>query len=107
VQRRRKRRQTSRHQREIQAFGACLRRHDDFCTSGWSCALPPHQAQRVVPGWAYLVETEPTSAGANLSEFVEETKASGLVKRALEHASVRGVEVAPLGGPIDDSRKAR
>src|SRR5215831_2605233 len=33
---------------------------------------------------------------AYISEFVEETKASGLVKRAVEHAGVRGVEVAPL-----------
>jgi polar amino acid transport system substrate-binding protein len=33
---------------------------------------------------------------AYMSEFVEEAKASGLVKRAVEHAGVRGVEVAPL-----------
>jgi polar amino acid transport system substrate-binding protein len=33
---------------------------------------------------------------AYISDFVEEAKASGLVKRAVEHAGVRGVEVAPL-----------
>jgi polar amino acid transport system substrate-binding protein len=33
---------------------------------------------------------------AYMSEFVEEAKASGLVKRAVEHAGVRGVEVTPL-----------
>jgi polar amino acid transport system substrate-binding protein len=33
---------------------------------------------------------------AYISEFAEEAKASGLVKRAVEHAGVRGVEVAPL-----------
>jgi polar amino acid transport system substrate-binding protein len=31
---------------------------------------------------------------AYISEFVEEAKAAGLVKRAVEHAGVRGVEVA-------------
>jgi polar amino acid transport system substrate-binding protein len=36
---------------------------------------------------------------AYMSEFVEEAKASGLVKRAVEHAGVRGVEVAPLREP--------
>jgi polar amino acid transport system substrate-binding protein len=33
---------------------------------------------------------------AYISEFVEEAKATGLVKRAIERAGVRGVEVAPL-----------
>ena len=36
---------------------------------------------------------------AYMSEFVEEAKASGLVKRAVEHAGVRGIEVAPLREP--------
>ena len=35
---------------------------------------------------------------AYISGFVEEAKAAGLVKRAVEHAGVRGVEVAPLRG---------
>jgi polar amino acid transport system substrate-binding protein len=34
-----------------------------------------------------------------ISEFVEEAKATGLVRRAIEHASVRGVQVAPAGNP--------
>ena len=36
---------------------------------------------------------------AYISEFVEEAKASGLVQRAIEHAEVRGVQVAPPGNP--------
>lgn len=32
-----------------------------------------------------------------ISEFIEEAKATGLVQRAIEHASVRGVDVAPAG----------
>lgn len=36
---------------------------------------------------------------AYISEFIEEAKASGLVQRAIERASVRGVQVAPAGNP--------
>jgi polar amino acid transport system substrate-binding protein len=32
---------------------------------------------------------------AYINEFVEEAKASGLVQRAIEHAGVRGIRVAP------------
>jgi polar amino acid transport system substrate-binding protein len=32
---------------------------------------------------------------AYISEFIEEAKASGLVKKAIEHAGERGIEVAP------------
>jgi polar amino acid transport system substrate-binding protein len=32
-----------------------------------------------------------------LSEFIEEAKASGLVKQAIERAGLRGVQVAPAG----------
>jgi polar amino acid transport system substrate-binding protein len=34
---------------------------------------------------------------AYVNEFIEEAKASGLVKQAIEHAGLRGVEVAPAG----------
>ncbi len=36
---------------------------------------------------------------AYVSEFIEEAKASGLVKKTLEDASVRGIQVAPAGRP--------
>ncbi len=36
---------------------------------------------------------------AYISEFIEEAKASGLVKRAIERAGLRGVQVAPPGNP--------
>ena len=32
-----------------------------------------------------------------ISEFTEQAKASGLVKEAIEHVGVRGVQVAPAG----------
>jgi polar amino acid transport system substrate-binding protein len=34
---------------------------------------------------------------AYVNEFIEEAKASGLVKQTIEHAGLRGVEVAPAG----------
>ena len=36
---------------------------------------------------------------AYISEFIEEAKASGLVKKIIEDAGVRGVQVAPPGNP--------
>jgi hypothetical protein len=36
---------------------------------------------------------------AYVTEFIEETKASGLVKKTLEDADVRGIQVAPAGMP--------
>jgi len=36
---------------------------------------------------------------AYVTEFIEEAKASGLVKKTLEHARVRGIQVAPPGMP--------
>jgi polar amino acid transport system substrate-binding protein len=48
------------------------------------------------PGWL-----------AYVSDFVEEAKASGLVRRALERAGMRGVEVAPLRQPAKNSHEAR
>jgi polar amino acid transport system substrate-binding protein len=36
---------------------------------------------------------------AYISEFIEEAKASGLVRQAIERAGVRGVQVAPAGNP--------
>ena len=36
---------------------------------------------------------------AYISEFIEEAKASGLVKKIIADASVRGVQVAPPGNP--------
>jgi polar amino acid transport system substrate-binding protein len=43
---------------------------------------------------AMAVRKEQPGRLAYISEFVEEAKAPGLVKRAVEHAGVRGVEVA-------------
>jgi polar amino acid transport system substrate-binding protein len=40
------------------------------------------------PGWL-----------AYISDFVEQAKASGLVQQAIEHAGVRGVQVAPARNP--------
>ena len=45
---------------------------------------------------AIAVRKEQPGLLAYISEFVDEAKAAGLVKRAVEHAGVRGVEVAPL-----------
>jgi polar amino acid transport system substrate-binding protein len=36
---------------------------------------------------------------AYVTEFIEEAKASGLVKQAIERAGLRGVQVAPPGNP--------
>jgi hypothetical protein len=36
---------------------------------------------------------------AYISEFIEEAKASGLVKKIIEDAGVRGVQVVPAGKP--------
>jgi len=36
---------------------------------------------------------------AYVSTFIEEAKASGVVQRAVEHAGLRGVQVAPAGNP--------
>jgi len=36
---------------------------------------------------------------AYISEFIEEAKASGLMKSMIEHAGLRGVQVAPAGKP--------
>jgi len=47
---------------------------------------------------AMAVRKEQPGLLAYISGFVEEAKAAGLVKRAVEHAGVRGVEVAPLRG---------
>ena len=36
---------------------------------------------------------------AYISDFIEEAKSAGLVQRAVEHAGLRGVQVAPAGHP--------
>jgi len=36
---------------------------------------------------------------AYVSEFIEEAKASGLVKQIIERNGLRGVQVAPAGNP--------
>lgn len=46
---------------------------------------------------AMAVPKGQTGLLAYLNEFVEEAKASGLVQGAIEHAGVRGVQVAPAG----------
>ena len=52
---------------------------DGFAVISFAALVPKGQAGRL----------------AYVSEFVEEAKASGLVKRAIEVAGLRGVEVAP------------
>jgi polar amino acid transport system substrate-binding protein len=39
-----------------------------------------------------------------ISEFIEEAKASGLVKRMIEDAGLRGIQVAPSGNPGPQQR---
>jgi polar amino acid transport system substrate-binding protein len=56
---------------------------DRFHTTSGAMAVPKGQAKRL----------------AYISEFVEQAKASGLVKIAIEHVGVHGVEVAPAGNP--------
>jgi polar amino acid transport system substrate-binding protein len=56
---------------------------DRFFTTSGAIAVPKGQASRL----------------AYISEFVEQAKASGLVKEAIEHVGVRGVQVAPVGNP--------
>jgi polar amino acid transport system substrate-binding protein len=41
---------------------------------------------------------------AYINEFIEEAKASGLVKRMIEKLAMQGVQVAPLGGLSEASR---
>jgi polar amino acid transport system substrate-binding protein len=52
---------------------------DRFHTTSGAIAVPKGQAGRL----------------AYISEFIEQAKASGLVKSAIEHVGVHGVEVAP------------
>jgi polar amino acid transport system substrate-binding protein len=54
---------------------------DRFHTTSGAIAVPKGQAGRL----------------AYISEFIEQAKGSGLVKSAIEHVGVRGVEVAPAG----------
>jgi polar amino acid transport system substrate-binding protein len=56
---------------------------DHFHVTFGAMAVPKGQAGRL----------------AYISEFIEEAKASGLVQQAIEHAGVRGVQVAPAGNP--------
>jgi polar amino acid transport system substrate-binding protein len=46
---------------------------------------------------AMVVPKGQARRAAYLSEFIEEAKASGLVKQAIERAGLRGVQVAPAG----------
>ena len=49
--------------------------------------------------YAMLVPKGHAGRLAYLSEFIEEAKASGLVRQAIERAGLRGVQVAPPGNP--------
>ena len=49
--------------------------------------------------YAMLVPKGHAGRLAYLSEFIEEAKASGLVRQAIERAGLRGVQVAPAGNP--------
>jgi polar amino acid transport system substrate-binding protein len=48
--------------------------------------------------FAALVPKGQTDRLAYINEFIEDAKASGLVKRIIEAAGLQGVEVAPAGG---------
>ena len=54
---------------------------DRFFTTPGAIAVPKGQAERL----------------AYVSEFIEQAKESGLIKKAIEHLGVRGVQVAPAG----------
>jgi polar amino acid transport system substrate-binding protein len=56
---------------------------DHFHTVFHAMAVPKDEAGRL----------------AYLSDFIEEAKSSGFVQRAVEHAGLRGVQVAPAGHP--------
>jgi len=49
--------------------------------------------------WAALVPKGHAGRLAYVSEFIEEAKASGLVKQTIERAGLRGIQVAPAGKP--------
>ena len=49
--------------------------------------------------FAALVPKGQAGRLAYVSEFIEEAKASGLVKQAIERAGLQGVQVAPAGNP--------
>jgi polar amino acid transport system substrate-binding protein len=57
---------------------------DHYGANQQSMAVPKSQAGRL----------------AYISEFLEAAKACGLVQRAIESAGERGIEVAPLEGPV-------
>jgi polar amino acid transport system substrate-binding protein len=52
-----------------------------------------------VISFAALVPKDQAGRLAYVSEFIEEAKASGLVKRIIEDQGLRGVQVAPAGKP--------
>lgn len=52
-----------------------------------------------VLSYAALVPKGHAGRLAYVSEFIEEAKASGLVKQVIERAGLRGVQVAPAGNP--------
>jgi polar amino acid transport system substrate-binding protein len=56
---------------------------DGFAVISSAALVPKHHAGRL----------------AYVSEFIEEAKASGLVKKMIEDAGLRGVQVAPAGKP--------
>jgi len=49
--------------------------------------------------FAVLVPKGNAGRLAYVSEFIEEAKASGLVKQIIERAGLQGVQVAPAGNP--------
>jgi len=49
--------------------------------------------------WAAIVPKGHAGRLAYVSEFIEEAKASGLVKQIIERNGLRGVQVAPAGNP--------
>ncbi|MBI2230038.1 MAG: hypothetical protein HYU46_13180 [Deltaproteobacteria bacterium] len=48
---------------------------------------------------AMVVPKDQAGRLAYISEFIEEAKASGLVREAIERAGLRGILVAPRGNP--------
>jgi len=52
-----------------------------------------------VLSYAMLVPKGHAGRLAYVSEFIEEAKASGLVKQTIERAGLRGIQIAPAGNP--------
>jgi polar amino acid transport system substrate-binding protein len=86
----------------VRTGGAHARAGPRAALLGESARLPGSRV--LADGFAVIYNAPMVPKGrdgwlAYVSEFVEEAKASGLVKKTLEDAGVRGIQVAPAGRP--------